>query len=121
VPEDTPIPITPGPVEEEEVPSPDEGAGPLDLVLALLGVLITGGAGYYVVRLNNGLVSLALRLALWCVIGGLGLYLAYALRLPGALWLREQAGVWAGWLTALLGGMVPLVVAWIAGRRRRPA
>jgi hypothetical protein len=87
----------------------------------LLGVLVTGGAGYYVVRLNNGLVSRALRLALWCVIGGLALYVAYALQLPGAAWLRERGGVWAASFTALLGGLVPLVIAGIAGLRRRPA
>jgi beta-N-acetylhexosaminidase len=117
--EDTPVP-TPGPVEEEEEPPPpDEGVGPLDLVLALLGVLITAGVGYYFVRSNNGLVSRGLRLALWCAIGGLALYLAYALRLPGAVWLREQGGVWAAWWTALLGGAVPLVVAWIDGQRRQ--
>jgi beta-N-acetylhexosaminidase len=121
-PEDTPT-ATPGPVDNvEEAPPPaDEGTGLLDLILALLGVLIASGTGYYVVRLNNGLVSRALRLALWCVIGGLVPYLAYALRLPPAAWLREQGGVWAAWLTALLGGMVPLVIAWIAGQRRRPA
>jgi hypothetical protein len=72
------------------------------------------------VRLNNGLVSRALRLALWCVIGGLALYVAYALRLPGLAWLRERGGVWAAWLTALLGGIAPLIIAWIAGQRRGP-
>jgi hypothetical protein len=117
--EDTPTP-TPGPVEEEEEPPPpDARVGPLDLLLALLGVLVTGGAGYYFVRSNNGLVSRGLRLALWCVIGGLALYLAYALRAPGAAWLREQGGVWAAWWTALLGGVVPLIVAWIDGQRRQ--
>jgi len=73
------------------------------------------------VRLNNGLVSRALRLALWCVIGGLALYVAYALQLPGAAWLRERGGAWAASFTALLGGLVPLVIAGIAGLRRRPA
>jgi len=120
--EETPTP-TPGPVdEEEEPPAADEDrAGPLDLALALLSALISGGAGYYVVRLNNGPVNRALRLALWCVIDGLVLYLAYALRLPGAIWLRERTGVWtAGWIT-LFGSMVPLTIAWIAGQWRRLA
>jgi len=119
--EDTPTP-TPGPVEVEEEPPPsEEGAGALDLALALLGVAITGGTGYYAVRRNNGLVSRALRLGLWCVIGGLGLYLAYAVRVPGATWLQEQAGAWAAWWMALLGGIVPLFVVWIAGQWRRLA
>jgi hypothetical protein len=89
--------------------------------LALLGVVLTGGMAYYVVRVNNGLVSRAFRLALCCVIGGLVLYLAYAFRLPGTTWLREQSGVWAAWWVAVLGGIVPLVTGWIAGQRARAA
>jgi hypothetical protein len=73
------------------------------------------------VRLNNGVTSRALRLALWCAIGGLTLYLAYALRLPGAAWLRERGGVWIAWGMALLGGVVPLVIAWILEQQRQPA
>ena len=92
----------------------------MDLVLALMGVLIASGTGYYVVRLNNGPVSRALRLALWCMIGGFALYVLYALSVPEAPWLRERNGVWAaGWM-ALLGGVVPLIVMWIAGWWRRP-
>ena len=93
----------------------------MDLILALLGVLIASGGGYYVVRLDHGSVSRALRLALWCIIGGLALYTAYALRLPGATWLREQSGVWTAGGIALVGGAVPLAIAWIAGRWRRLA
>jgi beta-N-acetylhexosaminidase len=119
--EDTPTPV-PDPIEEEEEPPPvDRETGPLDLVLALLGVVITGGGGYYVVRLNNGVASRALRLALWCAIGGLTLYLAYALRLPGFAWLREQGGVWVAWGMALLGGVVPLVIVWILDQQGQPA
>ncbi|HEY68650.1 MAG TPA: hypothetical protein G4N97_10335 [Thermoflexia bacterium] len=117
--EETPQP-TPGPGGEEEEVSVTEEAGPLDLVLALMGVLIASGTGYYVVRLNNGPVSRALRLALWCMIGGFALYVLYALSVPEAPWLRERNGVWAaGWM-ALLGGVVPLIVMWIAGWWRRP-
>ena len=65
--------------------------------------------------------SRGLRWALWCVIGGLALYLAYVLRLPGADWLQERSGVWAAGWTALLGGAVPLVIAWIARQRKRSA
>jgi hypothetical protein len=91
----------------------------LDLALALVSVLLVGGAGYYVVRFNRGPVGRALRLALWCVISGLALYLAYALRMPGAAWLREQGGVVAaGWVT-LSGGAVPLVITWIADQGRK--
>jgi len=118
--EETPTPI-PTPVEEEEeLPPADDGVGLLDLALASFSVLIASGMGYYVVRLNNGPVSLALRLALWCAIGGIALYLVYALRLPATTWLWEQVGVWAAWWMALLGGLVPLIVAWVAGQWRRP-
>ena len=120
--EETPTSTPGSPVEGEEEPPPaDEGAGLLDLALALLSVLIAAGTGYYVVRLNNGPASRALRLALWCVIGGLTLYLVYALRLPETAWLRERSGVWTAWWAALLGGMVPLIIAWIAGQWRRLA
>jgi len=118
--EATPTP-TPSPVkeEEEEAPSVNGESGLLDLVIALLGVLITSGAGYYIARSNDQSVSRALRLALWCTIGGLALYLAYALHLPGVAWLQDQGGIGAaGWAT-LLGGIAPLVIAWLAGLRRR--
>ena len=105
-------------VEEEEPPPPRENRG-LDLALALAAILITGGTGYFVVRLNSEPVSVAFRLALWCVISGLALYLAYALRLPGADSLRERNGLWAAvWMT-LLGGAMPLIVVWIARRWQR--
>ena len=114
----TPTP-TPGPGDQEEATTTGREAGLLDLVLALFGALVASGAGYYVVRLNRGSVSRALRLALWCVVGGLALYLVYILRPPGAAWLRQQGGVWIAWWTALLGGMVPLGITWIARRRGR--
>jgi len=119
-PEETPT-STPGPGNgEEDIPPADDGVGLLDLALALFGVLIVGGMGYSVVRLRNEPVTWALRLALWSVIGGLVLYLAYALRLPGVDWLRDQAGAWAAWWTALLGGGVSLFIAWTVIQRRRP-
>ena len=96
-----------------------EGVGLPDLVSALVGVLLIGGAGYYAVRSKRGPTSQALRLALWCVIGGLTLYLGYALRLPGAAWLREQSGVWAAGWAALFGGALPLVIAWFVGQGRK--
>ncbi len=121
VPQETPT-STPSPVEaEEEPPVTREDAALLDMVLALLGIAVSGGAGYYVVRLNNGPVSRALRLVLWCVVCGAILYTAYELRVPGASWLREQSGVWAaGWVT-LFGSVLPIVVAWIGHQQKRPA
>jgi beta-N-acetylhexosaminidase len=95
-----------------------DGAGFGDLVLALFSALIVSGAGYYILRFKNKPVERALRVALWSVIGGLGLYVAYAVGLPGAGWLRQQSGVWtAGWV-ALFGGLVPLAIAWLMGQQR---
>ena len=120
-PESTPQP-TPetdyGDLEDRLTP---EGAGLPDLALALIAVFFVGLAGYYVVRFDRGPASRALRLALWCVVSGLALYLAYVLRLPGASWLREQSGVWAAGWTALFGGVVPLAVAWLLQWRKTGA
>jgi beta-N-acetylhexosaminidase len=111
----TPLP-TLAPGGENGTSSGSTGLG--DLVLALFGALIIGGAGYYVLRFRNKPVEWALRVALWSVIGGLGLYVAYAVGLPGADWLRRQSGVWtAGWV-ALFGGLASLVIAWLMGRQR---
>jgi hypothetical protein len=119
VPEETPVP-TPGPATEEvEQAQPTHEIDVLDLVLALLSVLVTSGIGYYVVRLNHEPVSRAMRVALWCVIGGLALYIAYVLRLPGFVWLREWSGRWAAGWAALLGGIVPLIVVGIVRQGRR--
>ena len=118
-PEPTTVPVEEGPLEEEGPPPVEEGVGPLDIALALIAALFVSGFGFYVVRFINEPVSRALRVALWCLSGGLGLYLGYALRPPGAAWLREQGGVWAsGWVT-LFGSIVPLVIAWVAVRRKR--
>lgn len=90
-----------------------------ELILTLLSVSIVGGAGYYIMRSNDQPVSSALRLALWCAIGGFTLYLAYALLLPGIAWLQERHSAWAvGWVVSF-GGLMPLLIAWIAGWWRR--
>jgi hypothetical protein len=111
----TPLP-TVEPENGEGTSTPGSGFG--DLILALFGALVIGGAGYYVLRFKNEPVERALRIALWSVIGGLGLYVAYAVGLPGAGWLRQQSGVWAAGWVALFGGIVPLVIAWFVRRRR---
>ncbi|OQY23719.1 MAG: hypothetical protein B6I35_03100 [Anaerolineaceae bacterium 4572_32.2] len=115
--ENTPQP-TPAPGNGEESSTIRE-VGTADLALALLGVLIAGSAGYYVIRSNNEPVSLALRLALWCAIGGLALYMAYALLAPNIAWLQEQNSVWVAGGFALLGGLATLVVTRITGWWRR--
>ena len=90
----------------------------LDLTLALAGVLMVGGGAYYLLRFNNRPVGQALGLALWCAIGGLALYVAYALHVPGAAWLRHRSGVWAAGWVALIGSVAGLVIARVLRRRR---
>lgn len=117
--EETPVP-TPGPLVTELEERPRiRPIGALDLLLALIVVLITGSIGYYAVRLNNRSVSHGLRLALWSIIGGLTLYLAYALRMPGVGWLWEQSSVWAAGWVALCGGAAPLIAVGIVFQWRR--
>lgn len=108
------------PSEEEVIPPPlpEAQVGASDLGLALLGVMIVGGLGYYAMRLSHRSVSLALRLGLWCVIGGLVVYLAYVLFLPDVAWLQERGGLWVAAGAALVGGAVPLLVAWIIDQWR---
>jgi beta-N-acetylhexosaminidase len=111
--------ITPTPT-----PVPSAGpqdAGPLDLLLALVACALVGVGGFYSVRLRRLPLVQALRVALWCVVGGMALYLGYVLRLPGAAWLREQSGALAGGWTALFGSLLTLAVIWLARLRRSVA
>ncbi len=110
--ENTPQP-TSAPGNEEEPPATRE-VGTADLTLALLSVLFAGGTGYYIMRSNNEPVSQALRLALWCVIGGLALYVAYVLFPPDTVWLQEQDSVWIAGGIALSGSLATLIIARIA-------
>lgn len=109
---------TPAAGSGEEGPTTAGGAGMLDLTLALAGVLMVGGGAYYLLRFKNRPVGQALGLALWCTIGGLALYVAYALHVPGAAWLRHKSGVWAAGWVALIGSVVGLVIARVLRRRR---
>ena len=110
---------TPGPAEtvEEQPPAREEDGAAL---LASFGsLLLIGLVGYYAARLGRRTVSQAMRLALWCINGGLVLYLAYALRLPGFDLLYRREGPWeAAWVT-LLGGLLPLLVVQVVNRWRR--
>jgi beta-N-acetylhexosaminidase len=118
--EETPTPMPTVPSEEEVIPLPlpEAQVGASDLGLALLSVMIVGSLGYYAMRLSHRSVSLALRLGLWCVIGGLVVYLAYVLFLPDVAWLQERGGLWIAAGATLVGGTVPLLVAWIIDQWR---
>ena len=69
-------------------------------------------------RLNNQSVSKGLRLALWCTIGGLAVYIVYVLEIPGISWQQERGGIWATGLAAFIGSIIPILVMGIAELRQ---
>jgi len=141
----TPLPPTPVPsptssptpeplpeVERTAVPTPQpaqEGtgeetggvrrAGISDLLLAIVGAGLIAVAGYHFGWMRHKSITQAMRLALWCGIAGLVLYVLYTLQLPVMARLREM-GVWMAGGMALLGGAVPLALASITRPKRRP-
>ncbi len=79
-----------------------------DFLLAVLGSVVIGGAGY-LVRLNRGhSLSQRLRLSLWSVVGGLIGYSFYGLGLPGARLFRQLSPNWGALLMCLLFSLLPL-------------
>jgi len=79
-----------------------------ELILALIGVTLMGGVGYWAVRQRHGDLTRALSASLWCVIGGLIGYVYFTLGLPGSDLLRVAVGSWGALVMVLLGGVVPL-------------
>lgn len=104
------------PVEED---TPTEESGILSLLLGLISVLTIGISGYYIMRLDQSSVSQAMRLGLWCIIGGLLLYLAYVLYLRRAAWLHVQNASWTAGGFALVGSAAPLIAVWIFRQLKR--
>ncbi|MCX7681420.1 MAG: hypothetical protein N2508_05560 [Anaerolineae bacterium] len=140
----TPLPPTPTPlptssptpeplpeVKETAVPTPqplevDEGkatrarkAGVLDLLSAIVGAGIVAAAGYNLGWTRHRSISQALRLALWCGITGLMMYVLYTSQTPVMARLRG-VGVWMAGGMALLGGAVPLILARVTRQRPWP-
>jgi len=104
-------------VEETEPPTTGD-VQPLGLMVALIGAAVVGGSSYYAMRLGDRTVSRALRVALWCVIGGLAIYVVYVLSLS---WLGLFDGPGEAWMAggvALLGSLLALLVAWLVDRRK---
>jgi beta-N-acetylhexosaminidase len=90
----------------------------LDLLVALVGAVVVAGSGYYAMRLGDRTVSRALRVALWCVIGGLGIYVAYAVSLSHLGLLNGQGEAWVAGSAALIGSSVALLIAWLVDWRK---
>jgi drug/metabolite transporter (DMT)-like permease len=124
--------VTSEPAIEEPPPPAKPETHILDLVLALAGAVFMGGSGYYAMRLGDRAVTRALRVALWCIIGGLALYVIYVLGLPylgsergfgsvadrGGAWAAHRW--WAGGGAALIGSAFSLLLAWLVDRRKGP-
>ncbi|MBN1179748.1 MAG: hypothetical protein JXD18_11070 [Anaerolineae bacterium] len=129
-PEPTPS-ATPEPTPDSS-PTPSQSTGPstgngsagrevdwTDFVIALIAVAIVAFLGYVVAWRRRQGTTAAIRTGLWCVIGGLGAYIALALGVPGTQWAKAQPGKWAIAAIALIGTLVPwLVTAAVAVAKR---
>ncbi|MGD2105072.1 MAG: glycoside hydrolase family 3 N-terminal domain-containing protein [Anaerolineae bacterium] len=90
----------------------------LDLLVALVGAAVVGGSGYYAMRLGNRPVTRALRVALWCVIGGLATYLMYTVGLSYLGLFNGRAEIWLAGGAALTGSTAALLIGWLVDGRR---
>jgi drug/metabolite transporter (DMT)-like permease len=116
--------VTSEPVVEEPAPPEKQEPHILGLVTALVGAVVVGGSGYYAMRLGDRTVTRALRVALWCVIGGLALYVVYVLGSPyleGERSLGFFSGQGKAWMAggaALMGSAISLLLAWLVDQRK---
>jgi len=109
-----PLQNTPAPTPSlEPTVSPagkDDHVNAVDLLLALISIAAMSGAIYFMARIKNLSASETLRMTLWCFTGGLALYLGYAIKLPGAVWLHAQVGRLAVVGASLIGSALPPAV-----------
>ncbi len=105
-------------VWEASPPPSSAGTGLWGFLVALLGAVVVGGSSYYAMRLGERTVTRALRVALWCVIGGLAIYVAYVLSLLYLDLFGGRGETWTAGGAALLGSSVALLFAWFLDRRR---
>jgi beta-N-acetylhexosaminidase len=134
VPTPTPTPTPPATATAEPTVSPipaatsEPGGGSsrtpsgqgmhiLDLMAALIGVVVVSASGYYAMRLGDRTVTKAFRVALWCMIGGLSLYSIYAFGLSYLGLFDGHGGPWTAGGTALVGGAISLLSAWLLEQR----
>ncbi len=109
---------TAGPgVEQPESPAtPDVKVW--NFLLALIGAVVVGGSSYYAMRVGNRPITRALRVALWCVVGGLGIYLIYVMGLSYFGLFNGHGEVWMAGVIALIGSFLAFLLAWLADHRR---
>jgi hypothetical protein len=113
-PTETPTPTpspSPEPTPEVEIQEPPTEPMPHEaqmLVGIMVGLIVTGGTGYFIGRNGNSVrLDQTLRWVLWALAGGLLAYNYFALGLPGADVLTSLEG-WAGLIVTLLGGAIGL-------------
>jgi beta-N-acetylhexosaminidase len=104
----------------EEPPNPPAGRKPQfwDFLVALVGTAVIGGSGFYAMRLGDRTVTRALRVALWCIVGGLGVYLIYVLGLAHLGLFDGQGEAWLAGGAALAGSSASLLLGWLLDQRR---
>jgi beta-N-acetylhexosaminidase len=112
----TPAATSEAGVRDEDGKSAESGQV-LDLVVALVGSAVVGSSAYYAMRLGHKAVTRALRVALWCVIGGLGLYVVYVLGLAYLGLFDGQAELWRAGGASLMGSAISLFIAWLSDQR----
>jgi len=84
-----------------------------DFLIALLGAVVVAGSAYYAMRLGDRTVSRALRVALWCLIGGLAIYLIYAVGFSYFGVFGRSREAWVAGGAALIGSSIALLFAWL--------
>jgi beta-N-acetylhexosaminidase len=121
-PTETPTPTpTPSPQDQGSV----RRVGWRDLLMALAGVFVTGGAGYGTQRVrkrreaDTDVVSRALQGGLWSVIAGLTGYVLYGLGAPGCEWVRATFGEWAALFVVVVFGAIPVLIVLVQSQISR--
>jgi hypothetical protein len=85
-----------------------------DLPGAILGVIVMGGAGFWMQRgrkreANPDTLARAVRWALWSVVAGLAGYVLYGMGAPGSAVVRATFGIWTALIVVVIFGAIPLV------------
>jgi beta-N-acetylhexosaminidase len=126
---DTPVPptVTPSPTPSP-TPPPVKVEGQVlprwvkwsDLLLAIVGLLIAGGAGFWTEQMrrrrqaDTDVITHSLRWGLWSVMAGLIGYVLFGAGL-GSAPIKSAFGVLAALVVVLIWGAVPLLLRWWRG------
>jgi beta-N-acetylhexosaminidase len=110
-PTDTPVPTAVVEIVETSTEvEPPQVTNDIQMIFGLsMGLLLTGGAGYAAGRNETKDLSNIIRCMLWGMIGGVSVYIYFALGFPGSDWL-EQLGSWTAFMLTLFGGVAGLLL-----------